>query len=295
MFMKRECPMTRISMLLLLLFAVSGCNEFAKKEGIALTNDGVRALDRGDAETAYHCLRDAIQVDPNNGYAHYHLGLVEAFERNETDAARGSFHRSSELMPNNAEPRHQLGRLRYEAGALREARAHFQEALARAPHHASADYFLGRIADDADELELANTHYRRAAENDPRDGRAFAALGELYLRVGAVEEAVRVHREAIRMNSMDVDNRSLLGAILLARDDHQEAIEVFLAASQLAPENPELLFALGSSYVQAQNKESASYYLASYLARRQTGKALHNEGLARVMLENIQNGPRVVY
>jgi len=287
--------MTRISILLCLLVAASGCNEFAKKEGIALTNDGVRALNRGDDETAYHCFRDAIEVDPHNGYAHYHLGLVEAWERQEPDAARGSFHRASELMRGNPEPCHQLGRIRYEAGAIREAQEHFIEALARNPRHASASYFLGLIAEKDGELEQANTHYRQSAENSPTDGRAFAALGALYTRVGAMEEAVRVHREAIRLNSMDIENRKLLGAILLARDDHEEATGLFLEASQIAPDDHELLFALGTSHVQGQNKESASYYLASYLARKRSGKTLQNEPLARVMLENIQQGPKVVY
>ena len=293
--MLRSAPMSRISLLLALALALMGCNEFAKKEGIALTNDGVRALDRGDAETAYHCFRDAVEVDPNNGYAYYHLGLVEAYERQEIDAARGSFHRASELLFNNPDPCPQLGRIRYDAGAIREAKGPFQDALARNPRHASASFFLCRIADDEGDLEGANSHYRTAAESDPEDGRAFAALGSLYERVGAREEAIRVHREAIRLNPMDAHNRPLLGAILLARDDQEEAIELFLEASQLDPDNHELLFALGSGHVQAQNKENASYYLASYLARKQAGAELQNEALARVMLEHIQQGPRVVY
>ena len=64
----------------------------------------------------------------------------------------------------------------------------------------------------------------------------------------------------------------------------------------MAPDEHELLFAVGAAYVQSQDKKSAQHYLSRYLASPRDGRKVQrpNEAVAEILLENLRRGPRYV-
>lgn len=279
----------------LLTTSVSGCSK-ARKESIALTNRGVKALQRHDSKVAYDYFKRATLTDPSNEAAYFHLGLVQYHEQGDLEGARASFEKALSLNQSDTDAMYQLGRLDYEAKRPEEAKKQLEAVLARDPEHAGSWYFLGKLAEDRDDLEAANDAYRKAITYDASHAAAFHALGMLYESVGAREEATQVFKEAIRLNPDDAESRNTLGGMLLTQGRTEEAINLFYAAAELQPGRRDVLFNLGNAFLHAGDDTKAVYYLQRYVSGVEGApdEPAPFLSVARVMIHNIQKKMGIV-
>ncbi len=284
--------------LLLLFLAVSplfGC-DLDRQESVKITNEGIRALDRGEIEVAIGYLKNAVDTDATNTNAGNLLGQVLFHDLGDLKEAKAVFERVLRQDPAHLDTHYQMGRLLYESKDVKGAKPHIKECLNLDAEHGLCYQIQGKLAEDTGDLEAANKNYRKAIQFAPRNVIAYNRLGDLYERVLAEDEALQVYKEAVRLNPYDPECRQRIAAILLRRGQPSDAANYLLESSQLAPNEHELLFSIGSAYTQAQDSDRAAHFLSRYLASPQDGRTVDrpNEGLARVMLENIRKGPRLV-
>ena len=113
------------------------------------------------------------------------------------DQARRAYHKALELDPHHAGAHLNLGRLRHEAGDLRDAEVHYRCALDDEGHRAVAAYNLGTVLEDQQLLDEALFAYARAVEANPQLADAHHNLARLLERLGRTTDAIR-HLNAYR-------------------------------------------------------------------------------------------------
>jgi tetratricopeptide (TPR) repeat protein len=112
------------------------------------------AEDRGDAQTAEHLFRQAIDLEPTMAAA----------------------------LTN-------LGNLVYRHGGLEEARTLYERAIDHDPSQPEARYNLANLLDDLGETELAITELRKVCAASPEFADAHYNLGLLLANVGGTAQA----------------------------------------------------------------------------------------------------------
>lgn len=282
-------------MMALALLLGMGCN-LERQASIKVANKGVEALNNGEFEVALGYLKKALLKDPTNTNAANLMGQIYFHDLRNHEDAEKAFLVVLESDETHTDTLYRLGWLNFELERFEKATLYFNQCLSNDPEHGHCHYFHGKLAERNNDLEGANDSYRKAAKFAPRDPRAFNSLADLYTRVHARDEAIQVLEEGIRLNPDDAEARQKLGSLLLEGGDPARAAQMFLDAAGLAPNQHELLFAVGAAYVQCNENESASHFLSRYLGKPEDGRKVErpNETLARVMLENLRRGPRKV-
>lgn len=137
----------------------------------------------------------------------------------------------------------------------------------------------------------AADRYWKILSRRPRRGVAFDQWYRLYLDAGQLDVlTARVETNA-EDNPTNANAQLLLGMILERSNQAEEAIEVYAAASKLAPDNYHMSFMLGSLYARQLNYENAETALqrALQLKPPRTDLLDISKQLARIQLRQRKN------
>lgn len=131
-----------------------------------------------DAQAETH-LRKAIELDPNDAWAHIYLG-THLWRCTEVDAAVKEFSAAKDLAPEWAVPLWSLGNI-YESGSmdLDLAQSFFERALLLEPDDWSALKGLARIFEKRGQTDLAREYITRAMLQDPSDEKSLSLLKKI--------------------------------------------------------------------------------------------------------------------
>ncbi len=191
----------------------------------SLVEEGLRHHNAGDLEKAEQCYLDAVAENSSDAQALKLLAVIQA-ERREFDDALSYAEAASNLLPDDGECAHLLGRIRIEKGeykaavpvlrqatqktgadavsiwvdfglclemtaAWTEAKTAFNRVLEKAPNHRIAMLGVGRVAQALGDLDDAEGFFKRAAEADKSDPEAWIGLAKVEQQRGNVDAAVK--------------------------------------------------------------------------------------------------------
>jgi VWFA-related protein len=122
----------------------------------------------GKKAEALQLLRQAKELDPQNGRVRYHLG-VALREANDLPAAEIEFRESIRLYPLSAAPRNGLGIVLFKRGNLEEAATEFRSVSKLAPKTAAAHANLAEVLSKLGDKPAALEEYRVAVALAPDD------------------------------------------------------------------------------------------------------------------------------
>jgi Tfp pilus assembly protein PilF len=164
--------------------------------------------------------RHALVVMPDNGVAHYNLGVLER-ERGHLDeaiwhyeralAASGNAERSSHLSP--AIVHNALGVALERKGRGQEAIAQYREAIALRADLADAHTNLAMALLATGATAEAIEHFRKAASLPPEDANSHFRLAVALERSGQRAEALSEYRRALELTTDPESARRLKAAI----------------------------------------------------------------------------------
>lgn len=140
--------------------------------------EACHAEDRGDALTAEHLYRQAIDLEPSLAAALTNLGNL-TYRHGDTATARELYERALDLEPAQPEARYNLGNILEDLGETDLAIAELRRVCAAAPEFADAHYNLGLMLARVGGLTQARHHLERYLELDPRSDWADRARGFL--------------------------------------------------------------------------------------------------------------------
>jgi tetratricopeptide (TPR) repeat protein len=125
---------------------------------------GIVLGQKGQLDEAVECFQKAIEGDPKNAHAHYHLGLV-----------------------------------RQMTGKLDEAIACWKKTVVLDPKYSMAHHNLGLALLERGKVDEALECFRKAVAVDPKNGHYRYALGVALLESGKVDEAVACWKALIAL------------------------------------------------------------------------------------------------
>jgi tetratricopeptide (TPR) repeat protein len=123
------------------------------------------AEDRGDAQTAEHLFRQALDLEPNMAAALTNLGNL-VYRHGELHEARGLYERALERDPNQPEARYNLANLLEDVGETELAISELRRVCSAAPEFADAHYNLGIMLAQVGGVTQARHHLERYLELD---------------------------------------------------------------------------------------------------------------------------------
>ena len=166
--------------------------------------------------------------------------------------------------------------------ALREAAAFVQ----LRPMDAAAYIALAHAREVEGEFNEALAALEKAEKLQSGYAEIYATRGRVFAGMGEYEKAMHAFERAIQVDGKDFRFHLQFARLYLAEGYNRQAIGELKAAKELAPNRPEVLFALGSAYLAQERYEAAAKEFRELLglqpdleaAREQLAKVLRAEG-----------------
>ena len=220
----------------------------------------------GDTKEANRRL-DALVLDAPDFVPAWNRIATYAFADNDFERCEEALNHLLESNPRDPETLRMLGEVYRERGDFEAAEAKFRETITvlqdyvrRRPDLASAHFRLAQMHTRVGEIAQAMNALDTVIELAPNSPQASLMLAELQIRTGQAGRAVPVLQSVLQRQKTALGFK-LLGMAYAADQDYARATPAYEAYVQLAPEDPEASFRLGTSLLGQQQTEPA---LASF-------------------------------
>jgi protein O-GlcNAc transferase len=222
------------------------------------------AFDAGRAADAERSLRQLLQIEPDNVAAWNLLG--ESLKLRDAGAAAEAWWRALELDPENAEASFHLGNLNLEKREYRAAMIHYERALRGAPNQVSTLNNLGLCCKSLGATDRAEECFAAALAVDPRQPDALAHLAQVKFQRERYTDVVALTDRALALPQGARGSTRLLRALAQERLGDLTASETTLReAVRLKPGDATLHAYLGTLYLRAERYAEAEASLACSL------------------------------
>jgi len=193
--------------------------------------------EQDDYQAAARVMETAVEVHPDDAWAHYWRGAMgEALGR--TDDAIAAYREAIRIQPRLIEAQTKLAGVLVRAGRLQEARDRLQTVVELDPVHQPRAWFnLGLIRRQTGDVGGARDAFERAATLDPDLVPAHIQLGTLYLQAELFEEAIPHFRNAVVADSTNPSAVGSLGMAHLQLGHTDRARQLFERVLTLDPGN----------------------------------------------------------
>jgi tetratricopeptide (TPR) repeat protein len=209
---------------------------------VAKNNLGLALSQKGRADEAIICFRQAVQINPGYAPAHGSLGNI-LLQRGRVDEAITQYQSALQIESGDAEVHGNLGIALFQKGRVDEAIAQFQQGLQIKPDYAARNN-LGIALLKKGRLDEAIAEYQEALEINFDYAEAHNNLGNALLQKGKVDEAITQFQTALRINPAFAKTHKNLGDAFRQRGKRGEAIIQYQKALQLEPSNPNVQYSL---------------------------------------------------
>ncbi len=227
--------------------------------------EGLKALDAKQYEQAAQLFTQAIQADPKDYAAHFHLALVYSLTGKDADAIP-EYQKTLELQPGLYQAELNLGILLVREKRAKEAVGMLDAAVRTKPQEFRAQWHLAEALLASGDAAGAEAHYRAAAELDPKSAPAELGLGRAQAGQNRLAEAAGHFRKAAELDGNF--NGALLELAGLYEQNHQP--EEAIALYQKFPGNVEAERRLGGLLMEAKRYGEAIPYLEKAVAHDAT-------------------------
>ena len=188
---------------------------------------------QGEHELALASYRKALEIDPDYALAHAgsgdallnlgrHREALEVLERGATLPQKARSEGATQYL---------IGRTRLELDQIDRAEEHFQRALDIFPQDANPLHDLARIRMFQGRIEEATAYLQRARELGSVSSAAFKDAGEAFAKQGRYEEALEAYGTALEIDPELAEAHLGRGNALFQLERYEEAIKSMSAAA----------------------------------------------------------------
>jgi len=217
---------------------------------------------KGQLDEAERMYGELLARNPEDADALHLLGML-LHDTGRFESALGCIARAIELRPDTPYYHSNLGNVLQRLQRFGDAELCYRQALRLDPRLAEASNNLGNALAALDRMPEAIQSFLDAIQRRPEYHEAYANLGHLLLERGMCVEALGCYREASRLAPEYQPYRASV-AIALGKcgeahargHNHEAAIQSYLAALDLAPDEPSLHLGLGNSLLAMGRLES---------------------------------------
>lgn len=144
---------------------------------------------------------------------------------------------------------------------LTRAENQFKKAIEIYPKYHDAYGQLGLSYYRKKDYDTALQEYAKAIEYKPNSPKVYSNMGIIYFERGQVDKAQEVYEKAVKIDPRYVDARRNLGSVYARKGNFPAAVEQFSEALKYSPDDPTIIFYLGSSLRDSGQAEQGRIYL----------------------------------
>jgi tetratricopeptide (TPR) repeat protein len=218
--------------------------------------DGVKALEANDYEAAAQQFTKAVEADPDDYSAHFHLALAYSLLGRDGEAIP-IYRKVLELKPGLYQAEVNLGMLLLRQKQPSEAVPHLQAAAEQKPKEFRPAFYLAEALYEEGNFEKAEEYYKIAADLNPKSAGAQLGLGRSRARQERLAEAAGHFRKAAELDS---DFKDALLELASLHEKQGEPAQAMAIYAQF-PENVGARERLGELLLQAQRPSEAIPHL----------------------------------
>jgi len=182
-----------------------------------------------EAVTAW---RQALELDPDDGKAHFNLASALS-ETGDLGAAAAEYTRAGALTPNEAGVFANLALVQVQTGRLDDAILSYRKALALNPAYPSVEADLGTVLAQNGKTAEGLEHLRKAVAMDPSSADAHNKLAAVLAKEGQTDDALAQLQKAVELAPASVEYRFSLAYVLGQAERFADAISQLQKAVDL--------------------------------------------------------------
>ena len=207
-----------LSATVVLLLALAQTPDFAA--------EGLKALDAKDYSAAVQHFSKAVEADPKDYAARFHLALANSLLGNDIEAIAG-YRTVLELKPGLYEAQVNLGALLIGRKQAGEAVPLLEAAVAQKPQEFRPNFYLAEALLTSGESARAEQYFLAAGKLDPKSAAVEAGLGRARARQKRLEEASLDFRKAAELDPAYKDELLELASLYEDNNQFEKAIELY--------------------------------------------------------------------
>lgn len=243
--------------------------------------EGFKALEAQKYELAAQYFAKAVQADPSDYAAQFHLALANSLTGKDEEAITG-YRKVLELKPGLYEAQLNLGMVLLRCKRPAEAVAPLQAAVDAKPKEFRPRLYLADALFDTGEFAKAAPAYRAALELNPKSAPAESGLARSWVRTGNLKEAEAHFLKAAELDPAWKDAVLELGPLYEKNGQAAEAIALY----RKFPDNVAARERLGQLLLESGNAAEAIPILEWAVAKSPT--AANRLALAQAYRKNHQ-------
>ena len=178
----------------------------------------------------------SVQLEPQNGEAHYNLGVLLK-ELGRLDEAEISYGQAIALKPDFAEAHNNLGNTLQQLERFDVAEISYGQAIALKPDYVEAHYNLAVMLQQLERFDEAEISYGQAIALKPDYAEAHNNLGATLKQMGRLEEAMSTITKAIELNPHLPESRKNLAELLTSYAPQEEVSHPIVKVNQEIKKN----------------------------------------------------------
>ena len=210
----------------------------------------------GQPEAAAKSFQEVLRLDSGITLAHHQLGGCYLALQRPADAAR-EFERAVASNPGFSAARFDLGIAQIQLARFQEAVVNFQRVLHETPKDYESLNYLAIALSGAGKDDDAMRALRNAIAVKPDFAEAYFNLGRLQVRAGDYPGARASFQAAQQAGFSSAQFHADYGWLLMEQKDVAAAIDQYLKALELNPDDPVVHNNLGFAFAQKGDLESA--------------------------------------
>lgn len=231
----------------------------------AALDEAMKVAGRGEHAAAVAMLEDVIRRRPDLPVAYDRLAFVLHSSGRLTDAIALLEQAASKGVA-DAPVLVSLGTMLQEAGQIERSASVLEAAVGMNAQDLEARSRLGTTYARMGRAADAERAFRAVLDADPRSPEALTNLGVLYLGTGRREEAIATLREAIEADPALAGARNTLAVAYAQSGDLERAAEEWQQVLTLRPDDPDVLYNMGTALLKLNRPAEAVPILERFIA-----------------------------
>lgn len=211
------------------------------------------------------------------------LNGVKYANRKQYNKAISEYKKALNILPEYAEPYHNIGVVYSFKGQSKKAIKMFEKAISLNPNDAVSYNSLGVEYQKNKMYSVAITKYSQAIKINPHFVLAYNNLAGVFTIIGELDRALKACKNALEINSEDILAHLNLGGIYYNKSMYQEAFMEHAEVLRIDPNNKFVYFQIGSTYLAIGEREKGCKALYKFVADPPEG-FLYNVKIAKDLI-----------
>lgn len=169
----------------------------------------------------------------------------------------------------------------YHNKLYQDALSSFEKARNLAPTEAASYLWMAEAYRSLGKEDMALSHLEKAAELDPGNAEPYLCIAGIFAERGDLVAETKALEKAVEDTANSASRQNALAFLAIKRQDYETALNHFLYADELDPDNDQALAAMGETFILLGRYHEAR----NVLAHAATLPTVHGKMLAEIMYD----------